>query len=299
MRAVSDWEKTDLEALISNEADEGIDLEFKSSAALINNPKNKSEMIKDLCAFANAAGGTIIYGICEKDDGRAGYIDEGSPSSVTQEWIEQIISSNIEPKIQGIIVKRIWLNGDNSAFAIQIPKSVNSAPHQSRIDQKYYRRWGKITQAMFDHEIRDLMRRSETPELYLDWNIEKKENHFSISSTISNRSNSPALYGITNIYLDADLKPRNYGEFQNIYAELIFNGDRKKAFQLTRLFATPGHLPIFNGQKWSWFDCDVDIEPNSVYAFCQRIACPGFHETIGGQIVRIGDSLPHIELKTI
>ena len=56
----------DLQSLIDNEVEESTNLEYKSSFA-IENKKWKEELAKDVSAMANANGGTVIYGIREKE----------------------------------------------------------------------------------------------------------------------------------------------------------------------------------------------------------------------------------------
>lgn len=58
-RPVNEWVLADIEALVGSE--EGSSLEFKASGSLQNNPHNQLELVKDITALANAAGGTIIH----------------------------------------------------------------------------------------------------------------------------------------------------------------------------------------------------------------------------------------------
>ena len=56
----------DLQKLIQNEIEESTVLEYKGSFAK-QNPKWKEELAKDISALANSNGGTIIFGIREKE----------------------------------------------------------------------------------------------------------------------------------------------------------------------------------------------------------------------------------------
>ena len=103
--------KNDLDSLIENEVEESIQIEYKSSGALENTPGKKKEISKDVSAMANSAGGIIIYGIKEYDDEDKKHLPEQiSPVLRTQyskEWLEQVINSNIQPTISGIIITPI------------------------------------------------------------------------------------------------------------------------------------------------------------------------------------------------
>ena len=65
----------------------------------------KAEITKDVSAFANSAGGVLIYGIAEPPD-RAERHKPGRPDPIcranfSKEWLEQIIQS-IQPRIDGV-----------------------------------------------------------------------------------------------------------------------------------------------------------------------------------------------------
>lgn len=65
-----EWSEADLQRLADDKVGESLQLEFKGSGALSKNPDGRAEIAKDVSAMANAAGGTIIYGIAEKKTGR-------------------------------------------------------------------------------------------------------------------------------------------------------------------------------------------------------------------------------------
>ena len=147
----------ELEELIRLQAQEDLHLEYKDSRAL--DPSKKSEIAKDVSAFANSDGGVIIYGIREEGYLPSG-IDQGADDSkMSREWIEQIISSNISPIIDGVVIKQIPLGRGSSAYALEIPKSYR-APHQERTSRKYYKRYNFKAEPMEDYELSDLRSRS-------------------------------------------------------------------------------------------------------------------------------------------
>lgn len=61
-------EEDDLELLISTGRQESIDLDYKSSAALQRTNGKKAEIRRAVSAFANSAGGVLVYGM--KENGR-------------------------------------------------------------------------------------------------------------------------------------------------------------------------------------------------------------------------------------
>ena len=55
----------ELQRLIDEGIEESLTLDYKSSGAL-SNSKARAELCKDVSAFANSIGGTILYGMAVK-----------------------------------------------------------------------------------------------------------------------------------------------------------------------------------------------------------------------------------------
>jgi predicted HTH transcriptional regulator len=85
------WDETDIEKLINEPVPESLTLDYKRCAALDKrNPERRTELSKDVSAFANSAGGTLVYGV-EENNHIPVRIDDGyDPADVTREWIEQV-----------------------------------------------------------------------------------------------------------------------------------------------------------------------------------------------------------------
>jgi predicted HTH transcriptional regulator len=70
--------KSQLEALQIANIKESLTLEYKASPAVDKRDDTKKlEMARDVCAFANADGGQIVYGMTEHDHEPAG-LDDGT-----------------------------------------------------------------------------------------------------------------------------------------------------------------------------------------------------------------------------
>src|SRR5688500_10180937 len=102
-----EWTEEDLQQLIDTEAKESLELEYKACPSLENTDVRKDEISKDVSAFANAAGGTIVYGMIEKGHVPiaidAGYDPNGK---ITREWLEQVITSRIRQRIPGVRINQ-------------------------------------------------------------------------------------------------------------------------------------------------------------------------------------------------
>ena len=110
--------------------------------ALARTDHNKQEISKDVSAFANSAGGTIVYGVREAGHA-ATDIDVGYPQSDnSKEWIEQVINSNIQRRIDGTRINPVQLGASaagNVLYVVSIPQSLR-APHMAW-DKRFYKRF--------------------------------------------------------------------------------------------------------------------------------------------------------------
>ena len=162
MKPANEWDKAYLQELIRIEEQEGLRLDYKASAALDKTDGKKNEISKDVSAFANSAGGFLVYGMLE-DKHVPTSIDVGVDRNViTKEWLESVIKSRISPIIDDFTVKQISLpsKGPNQvAYVVEIAQATSRAPHQA-YDHRYYKRYNYESTPMEDYEVRDLMRRS-------------------------------------------------------------------------------------------------------------------------------------------
>lgn len=144
--------KEDLDRLVANEVQESLHLEYKDSRELENGGPN---VPKEVSAFANSDGGTLIFGIAEKGHKPIG-IDCGvDHTKYTRERLEDTITGNIAPVIGDLEIVQIPLTKARSVYSVSIPKS-SRGPHQDRKTKKYYRRFNFKAEPMEDYEISDV-----------------------------------------------------------------------------------------------------------------------------------------------
>ena len=154
------WIETDLERLVADQVRESIDLDYKDSGALDSTATNKDSISKDVSAFANGGGGTIVYGISE-----AGHLPTGldggvDPHATTREWLEQVMNSTIQRRVQGVRINQVLLHRTSPgrvAYVVAIPSSL-LAPHMAS-DHRYYKRFNFQSVPMEEYEVRDTSRR--------------------------------------------------------------------------------------------------------------------------------------------
>jgi hypothetical protein len=146
--------------LIDDEVMESLSLDYKQSLDLAKDDKKKEKLCIEVTAFANSAGGQILYGMKE-DKYYPTEIDDGT--ELSKEWIEQVIDSKVQPRIEGLVIHPIKLD-KGWAYCIDIPAATSRAPHQAP-DFRYYKRQNFQSVPMEDYEIRDVLRRATTPNL--------------------------------------------------------------------------------------------------------------------------------------
>lgn len=172
---MSAWDLQKLNALIKDQVEENINLDYKASGALQKTENKKIEISKDISALANAAGGTIIYGITESPEKRhfPEKIDPINRTEFSKEWLEQVINSNIQPRIDGIKITPITIDDSSNTvvYVVVVPQSATA--HQAA-DKRYYKRYNFEIVPMYDYEIRDIMNRPKHPDVIPHFVLERK-----------------------------------------------------------------------------------------------------------------------------
>lgn len=258
------WTEKDLLGLIETQTQESIGLDYKACLALEKTDKKKTEISKDVSAFANSAGGTIAYGIIEKGHVPV-KLDRGfDPNETSREWLEQVINSRIRRKIDGIRINPVELKQTNPgrvAYVVYVPQSIR-APHQAH-DKRFYKRYNFQSVPMEEYEIRDVARREETPDLHVDFHLVEKrpkleftdDEQYSmpieIGASISNCATMPAEFAVITLFLDRNLVLKDTADLSDELAAekpLLDLGATRVPVHVLRInWAVPAKMPIFSG----------------------------------------------------
>jgi Putative DNA-binding domain len=269
--------KSDLDRLIEEDIQESLTLDYKDARALEKTDQKRNELCKDVSAFANSAGGQIIYGI--QEDGhhpvRVQDADAVNPADISREWVEQVIDSNVQPRIQNLRIQPIDVALGRVAYVITIPQATSNAPHQAP-DNKYYYRQNFQSVPMEDYQVRDTMRRATTPELYVRLSLpsgKTAEIEFAhqaemskpimLNAFVGNRSVQPAFHTIVQLGLDTDISIPVLLDFTSVGEWTDADGIPQKWFM--RRISTPPEPPIFK-------EADFDLTRSSM--------CLGFHSQV-------------------
>ena len=157
------WNVDDLALLIQNKAQESIGLEYKGAGALAQRPEVKLEISKDVSAFANSAGGVLVYGMDENGHVPTA-VDPINPKPFSKEWLENVILANVQPRVDKLHINPVQIpygaNALRFAYVLTIPQSYTA--HQAG-DKRYYKRFNFQSVPMEHYEVMDTMNRSRTP----------------------------------------------------------------------------------------------------------------------------------------
>jgi hypothetical protein len=263
MKPPWEWDEDDLLALVASGTKESIELDYKECAALAQTDGKKNEVSKDVSALANSAGGTIVYGMVEN-----GHVpirlDSGyDPSVISKEWLDQVINSRIQRRIDGVRINQVELTKTSPgkvAYVVHVPQSTR-APHQAA-DKRFYKRFNFESVPMEEYEVRDVSRRFEAPDLRLLFEVSEEptaqqapevtppvQARVQIMPVITNDAVTPAEYIVISVFVDTRLAIlRGTEEFRHVVAdELTYNGQKLPCMRLAMNWAVPGKIPVFHG----------------------------------------------------
>lgn len=143
---------------------ESLRLEFKSRKIFENKEKSIEDLTRQISAFANTEGGNILIGIEEIKEGKlriASKILGIDNDTITPEWLQQTLESNIKPYLLGLRVYRLLDESGCILFNILVPKGKTA--YQAK-DFKYYGRSEFECKPLQDHEIRLRMLFNQQPQ---------------------------------------------------------------------------------------------------------------------------------------
>jgi hypothetical protein len=285
--------KDDLQRLVDEGLEESLTLDYKDSRALSREGAGPGELCKDVSALANSAGGQLVYGIEEdKVTKKPSKVDGGViDPKVTREWIEQVLNSRIQPRLNGVTTIRIDMGNEQFSYVITVPQS-QTGPHQSP-DGKYYKRFDLQSVAMHDYEIKDVMRRATTPDLWLDLAFaagareqleflpnDEVSKPFQLFLNLSNRSSQPAHHVIVELGLATCLPFRDIALYEKI-------GTHGNEFNTPMNWvrwslASPPELPIFKEHPTALPRLKIALDIRNIGVIADlsvHVTAPGFAST--------------------
>lgn len=156
------YEFSDVEELIKRKVQESHFIEFKRQVG------TSRDVVCDICAFANADGGIIVYGM-EEQNHVAHSIHFIDANTYDKERLMQVINDNINQKIEHLFIYPIAKDNDISktVYLVKVPK-----PEDLRCTRKgeYYIRTSTLSVPMLPPDIKKHMDKENDVLMYVTAN---------------------------------------------------------------------------------------------------------------------------------
>jgi len=195
-KPLKDLEFKDIEELTKSiDRNEGYKFDFKGAPKEKDTDKFEDKLIQSFTAFANAYGGYLILGVNETDKKSKTFELNGFPQTIkgknTIEWINQVISGNIEPKLFYPDPQPIEIpDSDKRILVYHIPES-SVKPHMNNKEGKYYIRINDKSEPAKHYTVRDMFetsrRRYDELQEFLDKRNLLNENNESFGLNTNSR----------------------------------------------------------------------------------------------------------------
>ena len=135
--------ENEIKKLIEEKVPESVHLEYKREIKF-SNDRDKTELLADVCSFANSGGGIIIYGIEEGKDENSGLPKQITGLTInideTIRSLGESVRKGIEPVLIGLRIDSIKID-EKIVLILFIPRSSN-LPHRVKFKNKnrFYKR---------------------------------------------------------------------------------------------------------------------------------------------------------------
>lgn len=157
----------DVHDLIARQAREGPTLDFKQ--AFDFSDSGKLDILGDVTAMANAAGGTLLYGAAEGDGDEAGMIvglrplaPKDFPPDETERRYLQLLRDSVDERIPGVRCRALAVEGGH-LYVVRVPASP-LAPHMVSAKSsrpRFFFRGNTMNEPMTARQIKEAAARGD------------------------------------------------------------------------------------------------------------------------------------------
>jgi hypothetical protein len=250
-KPLAEWTYEDIAGYVATLPEEATEIEFKTSEVLRHVASStKAELCKDVSSMANSAGGAIFFGVRESKVRKhcAESLDDGvDPAEVDLLQLENIILSNIRPRLNGLKIDKIVSSTGRWYIAITVPGYDGRGPFQAP-DKRYYRRRQFYNDMLEDGDIRSLMLQRVPAKIHVESRILKAPElgRTEVEVLISNLSSAPAEYSYVTYSIENSIKIRKtFGSPETGRAIMTSEGSQRHFTTYTFKNQIPASFPLF------------------------------------------------------
>jgi hypothetical protein len=194
-------------------------------------------------AFANSDGGRLIYGVKEEGTFPIDFDEGVDLSRIGREWILDTIYGKVRPRLEGL--KAYPVEHPRTRDRVLYVVEVDKARTAHMANRSYYKRFELQSVPMDDYEVRDVMRRSEAPDVRV-----RLVNHPTafreVFIEIRNQSPTPAAYfGLSFLFSPG---------VNIVRADGIFRAGTVKFGGRPRAVVVEGKEATFSEWRYEWWD---------------------------------------------
>ena len=164
-RDLSTTTEADIRSLVDEQATEGAYLDLKRDLPG-RDAGARHEFLADVSAFANSAGGDLVYGLDEDGEGRAARIvpQEGNPDQETRR-LQDMLMNGVQPRLPGVQIQPVNVDG-GFVLVVRVPQSW-AGPHRVNSNQHFFIRENGRKRQLDVPEIRGLFYQNTSESQFL------------------------------------------------------------------------------------------------------------------------------------
>ncbi len=190
-KKLSDFKLADVKKVVKEFQSFESRVEFKR---IENNPdKSKTGICKAVSAFANTTGGFLFFGIDDQSREMVG-VNKKIVNTPVLEWLNQIISSGVEPEVAYPDPVIISLpKSENILVLMEIPESSNK-PHMLMDKSFYPIRIGHQSKPAGHYKVKEMFESSKNKEKQLEEFLKKRNLLDELDPSFGTNPNSDNLF---------------------------------------------------------------------------------------------------------
>lgn len=299
----SDWTESDLCELIKDQVTESLTLDYKASSALQRTEGKKTELSKDVSAFANSAGGLLVYGIVENGHVPTHFDDGFDPNEISKEWIEHVLNSRISRRIDGVKIYPVPLTQHRPgrfAYVVSVPANAR-APHMAS-DHRFYKRFNFESVPMEEYEVRDVSRRLVDPDVHIsgvpvnDIASDGTASGVTLDLYVENLNPTAAMFALITFHITASSSPSVGGPDLAAESAIRFQGESRSARSYKLEWRGSTRLPLMQGARYSIGKASVTAPSaeDAAYLFWEVLASGSEPKRGAYRIARVNE-VPTLE----